>query len=115
MTECTKQYLAAADCFVLPSYREGLAISALEAQAMGMPLVITDIRGLIDAVLPDKTALAVPSMDSSALQKAMETIYDNPTMREEFSAAGHKYVCENFEQQKMFELILEDRKKLLGE
>ena len=114
-TKTVEQYLAAADCFVLPSYREGLAISALEAQAMGLPLVITDIRGLIDAVVPNKTALAVPSKDAPALQKAMEQIYDNPSMREEFSLAAHQYVRDNFEQKKMYEYILEDRKKLLGE
>lgn len=114
-TKTVEQYIAAADCFVLPSYREGLAISALEAQAMGLPLVVTDIRGLIDAVVPDETALAVPSKDSAALQKAMETIYDDSSMRERFSAAAYKYICENFEQKKMFEFILEDRKRLLGE
>ena len=114
-TKTVEQYLAAADCFVLPSYREGLAISPLEAQAMGLPLVVTDIRGLIDAVVPDVTALAVPSKDAVALQKAMENIYDNPEMRAEFSAAAHKHICDNFEQKKMFQYILEDRKKLLGE
>lgn len=114
-TKTVEQFLAAADCFVLPSYREGLAIGSLEAQAMGLPLVVTDIRGLIDAVVPDKTALTVPSKDASALQKAMEQIYDSPSMRAEFSQAAHQHIVDNFEQKKMFEYILEDRKKLLGE
>ncbi|MBR5773563.1 MAG: glycosyltransferase [Clostridia bacterium] len=114
-TKTVEQYLAAADCFVLPSYREGLAISALESQAMGLPLVVTDIRGLIDAVVPNETALAVPSKDAAALQSALEAIYDNPSMREEFGRAAHKHICDNFEQQRMFAYILEDRKRLLGE
>jgi len=114
-TKNVEQYLSAADCFILPSYREGLAISALEAQAMGVPVIVTSIPGLIDAVVPDETGLVVPPKDAIALQTAMERMYDDAPLREQLGVAAHNHILNHFEQEKMFEYILEDRKKLLGE
>ena len=115
LTNVVEQYLAASDCYILPSYREGFGMGVVEAQAMGVPVIITDIPGPTDAIIFNKTGIVVPKQDASALQQAMELIYDNPTMRAEFGATAHRHICENFEQKKMFEFILEDRKKLLGE
>ena len=52
--------LAAADLFVLPSHREGMPRSIIEAMATGLPVVATDIRGAREEVVPHETGLLVP-------------------------------------------------------
>ena len=82
---------------------------------MGVPVIVTSIPGLIDAVVPDETGLVVPPKDAIALQTAMERMYDDAPLREQLGVAAHNHILNHFEQEKMFEYILEDRKKLLGE
>ena len=45
-----EKYLSAMDCYILPSYREGFGMGTIEAEAMGVPVIVTDIPGPIDAV-----------------------------------------------------------------
>ena len=113
-TPIVEQYLAASDCYVLPSYREGFGMSVIEAQAMGVPVIVTDIPGPIDGMVNGVTGLTVPKQNAFELQKAMELLYHDDEMRDRFGSAGHKHVKESFEQQKLFEYILKDRKRLLG-
>ena len=107
-----EQYVSAFDCFVLPSYREGFGMGTIEAQAMAVPLIITRIPGPIDGVIENQTAKVVPKADAEALYVAMSEM-----PKEDLDAmgqAGYRFVVENFEQQKLFGQILEDRKRLLG-
>ncbi len=114
-TNIVEQYLAAADCYVLPSYREGFGLSVIEAQAMGVPVVVTDIPGPIDAIVQNKTGLAVKKQDAEDLLEAMELMYDDKELREQFGLEGISHVANNFEQQRFFEFLLEDRRKLMND
>lgn len=60
-----------ADVFVLPSEREGMPLVLLEAMAMGLPTVATDIPGTRDVVVDRETGMLVPLDDSHAMQKAL--------------------------------------------
>jgi glycosyltransferase involved in cell wall biosynthesis len=67
--------LGAADCFVLPSTSraESFGFSTLEAQAMGLPAVVTDVgTGTVEAIEPDRTGVVVPPADPAALSEAIE-------------------------------------------
>ena len=108
-----EKYLAASDCYVLPSYREGFGMSVIEAQAMGVPVIVTDIPGPTDGMLDGKTGLVVPKQDASALCGAMEKMYADSEMRLRFGRAGHEFVKNNFAQSRFFEYLLQDRKRLL--
>lgn len=112
-TSVVEQYLAASDCFVLPSYREGFGMSVIEAQAMALPVVVTDIPGPIDAMIPNQTGLVVSKQDAVALQSAMEKMHQDSDMCRQFGEAGYLNVVNNYEQKKLFEYILADRKRLL--
>ena len=63
-----------ADIFVLPSEREGMPLVLLEAMAMGLPIVATDISGSRDLVVHGENGLLVPPDDPSALRKALLSI-----------------------------------------
>ena len=74
-------HLAVADCFVLPSTNraESFGIAALEAQAMGVPAVVTDVgTGTVEAISPGETGLVVEPGDARALAAAIEAILADP-------------------------------------
>lgn len=108
-----EKYLAASDCYILPSYREGFGMSVIEAQAMGVPVIVTDIPGPTDGMLDGKTGLVVPKQDASALCGAMKKMYADSEMRLRFGRSGHEFVKNNFAQSRFFEYLLQDRKRLL--
>jgi glycosyltransferase involved in cell wall biosynthesis len=66
-----RPFLAAADCVVLPSYREGLPRSLLEASAMARPIVATDVPGVRDAVEDRVTGLLCAPRSAASLAEAM--------------------------------------------
>lgn len=114
-TNVVEQYLAVMDVYVLPSYREGFGSAVIEAEAMGLPVIVTDIPGPTNAVLRDITGLVVPKKDTAALQAAMEKVLTEPELCQKFGEAGYRFASENFEQKTLFGYILEDRKRLLGD
>ena len=114
-TPFVERYLAASDCFVLPSYREGFGMSVIEAQAMGLPVIVTDIPGPIDGMLKNKTGLVVTKQNVEELQNAMQKMYSDPVLCRSFGEAGIIYIREHFEQSRFFSYVLEDRKRLMCE
>ena len=114
-TYVVEQYLSAMDAYVLPSYREGFGMGVIEAEAMGVPVIVTDIPGPIDAMINKKTGLIVAKKDTDALQYAMEKLASDKTTATFYGNAGVWHVVNNFEQEKLFEKILKDRKNLLCE
>lgn len=74
-----RPYIRAARIFVLPSfYREGTPRSALEAMAMGRPIVTTDVPGCRETVVPGRNGLLVPARDAQRLAKAILALIDDP-------------------------------------
>lgn len=79
-TTDVRPFLRDADVFVLPSYREGTPKSVLEAMAMGMPIVTTDVPGCRETVIHGHNGLLVPVKNSKALAGAMEQFILDPLM-----------------------------------
>lgn len=112
-TQVVEQYVSAMDCFVLPSYREGFGMSVVEAEVMGLPVIVTDIPGPTDAMLPDKTGLVVEKKNPDALTEAMKRLMTTPSICRSFGEAGRVFACERFEQKTLFQAIDEDRRELM--
>ena len=111
-----EQYLSAMDCYVLPSYREGFGMSTIEAEAMEVPVVVTDIPGPIDAMQENITGKIVKKADWQSLYDGMIEMYKmDDVKRLAMGKAGRSFVLDNFKQEELFKLILQDRRKLLGE
>lgn len=78
-TNAPEAYMAAADIFCLPSYREGFGSSVLEAAAVGVPAVASRIYGLTDAVADGVSGVLVPVQNAAALAAALhELLADSP-------------------------------------
>lgn len=114
-TNVVEQFLSASDVYVLPSYREGFGSAVIEAEAMGIPVIVSDIPGPTDAMVADKTGLVVKKADAGDLQCAMETLSKEPALRSRMGSEAYTFAKENFEQQKLFAAILSDRRRLLHE
>jgi glycosyltransferase involved in cell wall biosynthesis len=81
---------------VLPSRREGLPMSLLEAAACGRPMVATDVPGCREIVRPGETGLLAPVDDPSALAAAIETLAASPELRARYGAAARRFAVECF-------------------
>jgi glycosyltransferase involved in cell wall biosynthesis len=81
---------------VLPSRREGLPKSLLEAAACGRPIVASDVPGCREIARNGVNALLVPPDDPTALAGAIEQLARDPELRRRFAAAGRKLVVEQF-------------------
>jgi glycosyltransferase involved in cell wall biosynthesis len=103
-----ERYLAFADLLCLPSYREGFGIVVIEAAALGVPCVGTDIVGLRDAVVDGKTGLLVPPKDVSALAGALEALLTNDNMRAALSVAARERVYKDFDAEIFHARLLEE-------
>jgi glycosyltransferase involved in cell wall biosynthesis len=80
--------LRAADIFTLPSHREGMPRSIIEAMMSGLPVVATDIRGSREEVVPGETGALVPVNDAGALAAALNLLVADADLRTRWGAAG---------------------------
>lgn len=86
------------DLIVLPSIYEGLPLVALEAQAMGKPMVATNVDGTPEVVINHKTGIVVPPKDSKALKEAIELFLDDKNLVVQMGQAARTHI------EKMFDL-----------
>lgn len=80
--------MRAADIFTLPSYREGMPRSIIEAMLSGLPVVATDVRGSREEVIDGETGLLVPVRDSGALALALQSLVHDAARRRTMGGAG---------------------------
>lgn len=90
--------LAAMDVFTLPSYREGMPRTIIEAMLMARPVVATDIRGSREEVVAGETGLLVPVRDGAALARAFATLIGDPALRQRMGAAGRARALELYDE-----------------
>jgi glycosyltransferase involved in cell wall biosynthesis len=93
--------LRAADIFTLPSHREGMPRSIVEAMLSGLPVVATDIRGSREEVADGKTGTLVPLGDVSALARALQRLAGDAALRAAYGQAGRERAEALFDERKI--------------
>ncbi|CAN5652746.1 glycosyltransferase family 4 protein [soil metagenome] len=104
---------ASLDLFALASYREGFPRAAMEASAMGVPVVATDIRGCRQVVDDGVTGLLVPARDGTALAHAIASLADDADRRASMGRAARTRSIQNFDQQQVIDTTLTTYRELL--
>lgn len=112
-TNEVQKYMAAMDCYVMPSYREGFGLTVVEAGAMGVPVICTNIPGPTDAIHNYENGLIIEKKDIKGLKNAIISLYSDSELAKELGQRGYENVKENYEQTSLFKYILQDREKLL--
>lgn len=125
-------YYAAADCFVFPSYREGFPNTVLEAGALEVPSIVTDINGSGEIIINTRekvpqhlaageslsvreNGVMIPSKNVDALCEAMVWMMEHPDERKKMGKRAREIVAERWEQGFVREKLFEFYREVLGE
>lgn len=104
-----------ADAFALPSFVEGLPIALLEAMALKLPSISTNVNAIPEAVINNETGLLVEAGKADELANAIKKIFNDPFLRTKLSETGRDYVVENFDERVCCEIVLETYEKAINE
>jgi glycosyltransferase involved in cell wall biosynthesis len=113
MRDDMPELYALMDVLVLPSYREGFPRAPMEASAMGVPTVVTDIRGCREAVVHGENGLMYPVGDAEALRAALIELLRDERKRAKMGEAGRAMAEDRFDEQKVFDRVLNEYARLL--
>lgn len=106
-----RPYLALSNCLVLPSYREGFPNAVLQAGAMGLPSIVSDVNGCNEIIKHEKNGLIIPSKSHLELKSAMLRLVRDPILCKKLKYASRKMVAKKYAYQKIWdELRLEYEK-----
>jgi len=106
-------WLHQVDLAVLPSYREGMPRSLIEAAACGLPIVTTDAPGCREIVQQGVNGMLVPCRDAKALADAIRFMHDHPAERARMGAAGRERVLREFDEKIVLAKTLDVYRELM--
>ncbi len=109
------RYYRIMDFVVLPSYREGFPNVALEAAAMGLPILAGRVTGSVDAVVDGVTGILVPARDSAALEQAMRIYIHDEKTRKAHGIAGRQRAISDFKPESLWKAQYQEYIRLLNE
>lgn len=108
-----RPWLAASDAFVFPSYREGFPNVVIEAGAMGLPSIVTDINGSREIIIEGKNGIIIPPRDTEALYQAMKSFLERPDSRAEMCASARPLIASRYEQSYVRRCLKEYYKEII--
>lgn len=100
------------DALVLPTYREGIGMVLIEAGAMGLPSITTDIPGCNEVIIPSVNGDLVPAQDSEMLYKKMKEWINMPDKLKEYGKEGIKMMTERYDKRIVCENTLNEYLRL---
>lgn len=109
-----EKYFASIDILLLPSYREGFGNVIIEAGAMGVPSIVSNIPGPIDVVLDGQTGLICKCKNVSSLEEMIRKMIKNERFQE-LGENAHNYVVSHYDSKILCRKIMERKKFILGE
>lgn len=107
-----RPYFAAADALVFPTYREGFPNVVLQAGAMGLPSIVTDINGCNEIIENGKNGLIIPVKNTGAILQAMQRLISDKNLYISLQNQTRESVVSRYEQKVVWEAILAEYQKL---
>lgn len=107
------QLYAAMDLFVLASHREGFPRAAMEAAAMGLPIIATDIRGCRQVVSNGDNGFLVPVASPLALRDAISALVKDPALRDRMGEASRNKARSSFDERRVVEIVMDTYREVL--
>ena len=109
-----RPWLAASDVFVFPSYREGFPNVVIEAGAMGLPSIVTDINGSNEIVIDGENGIIIPPRQTNPLYKAMEFFITDAGFASRLSSNARELISSRFEQGYVRQCLKDYYKEILS-
>ena len=107
-----RPFFAITDVFVFPSYREGFPNVVLEAGAMGLPAIVTDINGCNEIIVEGKNGRIIPPKDTNALTHKMLQLYKDKAQLQELARNSRKMITSRFDRQFFWKELLKEYRSL---
>lgn len=107
-----RPWLAAADALAFPSYREGFPNVVMQAGAMSLPSIVTDINGCNEIIIEGENGYIVPPRDPQALYQRMKNMVEDTATTKMMAQMARPLIAERYEQQAVWEAILSEYQKL---
>jgi len=107
-----RPYLAIADALVFPSYREGFPNVVMQAGAMCLPSIVTDINGCNEIIISGENGEIIPPKDAEALYNKMKEWIEQPEKAAAMAAKARALVESRYEQKMVWEALLEEYRKI---
>ncbi|WP_372756414.1 glycosyltransferase family 4 protein [Mariniflexile sp.] len=105
-------YYAIANALAFPSYREGFPNVVMQAAAMELPCIVTDINGCNEIIKHEETGIIIPVKNELALYNAMEFILNNKAFAKNMGIKSRVFIKENFERQVVWNALLAEYNNL---
>lgn len=103
--EDVRPFLAGADAFVFPSYREGFPNVVLQAGAMGLPCIVTNINGCNEIIEDGRNGIIIPPHDREQLYLAMRTLIVSPQKTRKLASEARMQVARKYDREKLWEAL----------
>jgi glycosyltransferase involved in cell wall biosynthesis len=103
-----RPYLAISDAMVFPSYREGFPNGVMQAGAMGLPCIVSDINGCNEIISEGENGLVIPVKSHEALLAAMQKLFADASLFQSLKKKSRAMIVERYEQNKVWEAILDE-------
>ena len=107
-----RSFYAIADLLTFPSYREGFPNVVLEAGAMGLPAIVTDINGCNEIIVEGKNGRIIPPKDTNALTHKMLQLYKDKAQLQELARNSRKMITSRFDRQFFWKELLKEYRSL---
>ena len=109
-----RPWFVAADVLVFPSYREGFPNVVIEAGAMGLPSIVTDINGSREIIIEGRNGIIIPARDEDALYQAMKQMVDNPDQLKSMASEARPLIASRYEQSYVRRCLKEYYKEIIN-
>lgn len=113
--EDVRPYFAISNVLTFPSYREGFPNVVMQAGAMGLPCIVSDINGCNEIVVEGENGLIIPSKSREELQKAMRLLVDDREIYTQLQKNARKMIVNRYQREEVWQALLEEYQTLLKE
>ena len=107
-----RPYLSISNSLVLPSYREGFPNVVMQAGAMGLPSIVTNINGCNEIIIDNINGLLIDSKNTNAIEKAMNKMCNNPILYNQLQSVSRELITTRYNQKNVWNCILAEYKQL---
>lgn len=105
-----RPYFAVSNCLVFPSYREGFPNVVMQAGAMGLPSVVSNINGCNEIIISDENGIIIEPKSSEAIYFAMKKLIDDAEYYHKLKNNARKMIVSRFKQQQIWDAVLAEYK-----